>query len=123
MPEPFKGQINVDIRDSVPDWGPFEPPRAPDGAPNVIYIVLDDVSRPRSVRTPGGAPRRRRRTARADRRRGVRQGARLDGYPQGKSVVVYGAAGSIGTAAVQLRQQQAGSSTRAMPVSASGTTR
>jgi arylsulfatase A-like enzyme len=41
--EPFKGTINVDIRDSVPDWAPFEPPRAPDGAPNVVYIVLDDV--------------------------------------------------------------------------------
>ena len=26
-----------------PDWAPFEPPRAPDGAPNVLYIVLDDV--------------------------------------------------------------------------------
>ena len=43
MAEPFKGTINVDIRDSVPDWTPFEPPRAPDGAPNVLYIVLDDV--------------------------------------------------------------------------------
>ncbi len=43
MSEPFKGTINIDIRDSVPDWSPFEPPRAPDGAPNVVYIVLDDV--------------------------------------------------------------------------------
>ena len=43
MGEPFKGVINVDIRDSVPDWAPFEPPKAPDGAPNVVYIVLDDV--------------------------------------------------------------------------------
>ena len=43
MGEPFKGTINVDIRDSVPDWTPFEPPKAPDGAPNVVYIVLDDV--------------------------------------------------------------------------------
>ncbi|MGI8448356.1 MAG: arylsulfatase [Streptosporangiaceae bacterium] len=43
MSEPFKGTINVDIRDSVPDWSPFEPPKAPDGAPNVVYIVLDDV--------------------------------------------------------------------------------
>jgi arylsulfatase A-like enzyme len=43
MPAPFRGQINVDIRDSQPDWTPFEPPRAPDGAPNVLYIVLDDV--------------------------------------------------------------------------------
>ena len=43
MSEPFKGVINVDIRDSVPDWAPFETPKAPDGAPNVVYIVLDDV--------------------------------------------------------------------------------
>jgi arylsulfatase A-like enzyme len=41
--EPFKGTINIDIRDSEPDWTPFEPPKAPDGAPNVVYIVLDDV--------------------------------------------------------------------------------
>jgi arylsulfatase len=39
----FKGVTNVDIRDSVPDWAPFEPPKAPKGAPNVVYIVLDDV--------------------------------------------------------------------------------
>jgi arylsulfatase A-like enzyme len=43
MSHSFKGVINVDIRDSEPDWTPFEPPRAPDGAPNVLYIVLDDV--------------------------------------------------------------------------------
>jgi arylsulfatase A-like enzyme len=43
MSEPFKGKVNVDIRDSVPDWSPFEPPKAPDGAPSVIYAVLDDV--------------------------------------------------------------------------------
>ena len=43
MGEVFKGTINVDIRDSKPDWSPFEPPKAPDGAPNVLYIVLDDV--------------------------------------------------------------------------------
>jgi arylsulfatase A-like enzyme len=43
MAKPFGGTINVDIRDSEPDWTPFEPPRAPDGAPNVVYIVLDDV--------------------------------------------------------------------------------
>ena len=43
MSKPFKGVINVDIRDSEPDWTPFEPPKAPDGAPNVLYIVLDDV--------------------------------------------------------------------------------
>jgi len=41
--KPFKGTINVDIRDSEPDWAPFEPPKAPPGSPNVVYIVLDDV--------------------------------------------------------------------------------
>jgi arylsulfatase A-like enzyme len=39
----FRGTISTDIRDSVPDWTPFEPPQAPGGAPNVVYIVLDDV--------------------------------------------------------------------------------
>ncbi len=43
MSAPFKGTINVDIRDSVPDWEPFGAPKAPEGAPNVVYIVLDDV--------------------------------------------------------------------------------
>jgi arylsulfatase A-like enzyme len=43
MARPFKGKISVDIRDSVPDWSPFEPPRAPDGAASVVYVVLDDV--------------------------------------------------------------------------------
>jgi arylsulfatase A-like enzyme len=43
MGEPFKGKINIDIRDSVPDWSPFEPPRASEGAASVVYIVLDDV--------------------------------------------------------------------------------
>jgi arylsulfatase len=43
MSRPFKGTINVDIRDSVPDWAPFQPPTAPEGAPNVVYVVLDDV--------------------------------------------------------------------------------
>ena len=43
MATEFRGTINVDIRDSVPDWTPFEPPRAPDGSPNVVYMVLDDV--------------------------------------------------------------------------------
>ena len=39
----FKGTINVDIRDSEPDWTPFQAPSAPEGAPSVVYIVLDDV--------------------------------------------------------------------------------
>ncbi|WP_431220499.1 arylsulfatase [Leifsonia xyli] len=43
MSVPFQGRIDLDIRDSVPDWAPFEAPKAPDGAPNVVLIVLDDV--------------------------------------------------------------------------------
>ncbi len=39
----FKGAVDIDIRDSHPDWAPFEPPRAPEGAASVVYIVLDDV--------------------------------------------------------------------------------
>jgi hypothetical protein len=39
MAKPFRGTINVDIRDSEPDWVPFEPPVAPYAAPNVIYMV------------------------------------------------------------------------------------
>jgi hypothetical protein len=37
--KPFKGRISVDIRDSVEDWSPFEPPKAPEGLPSVVYIV------------------------------------------------------------------------------------
>jgi arylsulfatase A-like enzyme len=43
MAKAFSGVVNVDIRDSVPDWSPFEPPKATEDAPNVVYIVLDDV--------------------------------------------------------------------------------
>jgi arylsulfatase A-like enzyme len=43
MTKPFKGTINVDIRESVPDWEPYGQPVAPEGSPNVLYIVLDDV--------------------------------------------------------------------------------
>jgi len=41
--KPFRGTINVDIKDSVPDWAPYTQPIAPEGSPNVLYIVLDDV--------------------------------------------------------------------------------
>ena len=43
MRKQFQGTINADIRDSVPDWAPFQPPQAPATSPNVVYIVLDDV--------------------------------------------------------------------------------
>lgn len=37
------GTINIDDRASIPDWEPYLQPVAPEGAPNVLYIVLDDV--------------------------------------------------------------------------------
>ena len=39
----FAGKIELDVRDSVPDWAPYLTPKAPDGAPNVVFIVWDDV--------------------------------------------------------------------------------
>lgn len=43
MAEEFAGKIALDIRDSVPDWEPFLAPKAPADAPNVVFIVWDDV--------------------------------------------------------------------------------
>ena len=43
MAKPFSGVINIDIKDSVPDWTPYAQPLAPDGAPSILYVVLDDV--------------------------------------------------------------------------------
>ena len=39
----FKGKIALDVRDSVPDWDPYSPPVAPQGAPNVLFILYDDT--------------------------------------------------------------------------------
>jgi hypothetical protein len=43
MAKPFRGAINVDVTPSVPDWGPYTQPIAPEGTPSVLYIVLADV--------------------------------------------------------------------------------
>jgi arylsulfatase A-like enzyme len=40
-PPPFKGKVGRTIGESTPDWPPLA--RAPKDAPNVMYIVLDDV--------------------------------------------------------------------------------
>jgi arylsulfatase len=54
MTKPFSGTISIDIKDSVPDWAPYTQPMAPDGAPNVLYVVLDDVGF--SAMEPYGGP-------------------------------------------------------------------
>ena len=43
MAKQFKGKIAVDIRDSTPDWEPYLAPKAPDGAPNVLFLAWDDL--------------------------------------------------------------------------------
>ena len=43
MARKFNGKIALDIRDSVPDWTPFLPARASEGAPNVLVLAWDDV--------------------------------------------------------------------------------
>ena len=43
MADPFKGVIKLDVRDSVPDWGPYELKKAPEGAPNILVVLYDDT--------------------------------------------------------------------------------
>lgn len=43
MARDFNGKIELDIRDSEPDWGPFAAPTAQPDAPNVLYLVWDDI--------------------------------------------------------------------------------
>ena len=43
MAQQFKGVISMDVRDSIPDWAPYQPPQANQGAPNVLYVVWDDT--------------------------------------------------------------------------------
>ena len=39
----FKGKIALDIRDSESDWTAYTPKSAPEGAPNVLFILYDDT--------------------------------------------------------------------------------
>ena len=42
-PPAFQGKIGQSYKNSVPDWKPALPVTAPQGAPNVLLVVLDDV--------------------------------------------------------------------------------
>ncbi|HEY2366612.1 MAG TPA: hypothetical protein VGH87_09510, partial [Polyangiaceae bacterium] len=42
-PKDFKGVIKLDVRDSVADWTPYVPKRAPANAPNVLFVLYDDT--------------------------------------------------------------------------------
>lgn len=50
----FQGIINLDIRDSKPDWNAFLYPKAPKDAPNVLVILYDDTGQA-TWSTYGGA--------------------------------------------------------------------
>ncbi len=41
--KPFKGVIKLDVRDSVADWEPYTPTKAPEGAPNILFVLYDDT--------------------------------------------------------------------------------
>ena len=43
MPTPFKGKIELDIRNSKADWSASLDPTAPKDAPNVLVILYDDT--------------------------------------------------------------------------------
>jgi arylsulfatase len=43
MPREFQGKIELDVRDSKPDWGPFLAQEAPEGSPNVLVVLYDDT--------------------------------------------------------------------------------
>lgn len=40
---PFGGTIGRTLRDSVPDWSMIPGPKAPEGAPNVLVVLIDDA--------------------------------------------------------------------------------
>ncbi|MEM1080316.1 MAG: arylsulfatase [Pseudomonadota bacterium] len=39
----FNGIIELDVRDSTPDWTSFTPAKAPEGAPNILFVLYDDT--------------------------------------------------------------------------------
>lgn len=39
----FHGDIQLDVRDSKPDWTPYIRKKAPEGAPNILFVLYDDT--------------------------------------------------------------------------------
>ena len=42
-PQEFKGDIKLDVRESTPDWNPYIRKKAPEGSPNILFILYDDT--------------------------------------------------------------------------------
>ena len=41
--ESFNGVVKLDVRDSTPDWAPYTAKKAPEGAPNFLFVLYDDT--------------------------------------------------------------------------------
>ncbi|WP_114757624.1 arylsulfatase [Flavobacterium sp. AG291] len=41
--EQFKGVIELDVRNSKSDWAPYTLKSAPEGAPNILFVLYDDT--------------------------------------------------------------------------------
>jgi len=39
----FKGDVKLDVRDSKADWAPYIRKKAPEGSPNILFILYDDT--------------------------------------------------------------------------------
>ena len=52
MAKPFRGVINVDVTQSVPDWEPYTQPIAPEGT----LAIGRDTGEPVTADYPGQAP-------------------------------------------------------------------
>jgi arylsulfatase A-like enzyme len=39
----FKGVMKLDVRDSIPDWEPYTPTKAPKGSPSILFVLYDDT--------------------------------------------------------------------------------
>jgi hypothetical protein len=53
----FRRKVNVDIRDSVPDWEPFLQPKAPPGAPAggtlTLFVDMEPAGSAAIMTQPG----------------------------------------------------------------------
>jgi hypothetical protein len=67
--KPFKGVIKLDVRDSTPDWTPYTPTKAPEGAPNVLLVLFDDTGQ--AAWSPSFIARRYRSWQRSDQSRAI----------------------------------------------------
>ena len=42
-PKDYKGVMKLDVSASTPDWSPYIRKKAPEGSPNILFILYDDT--------------------------------------------------------------------------------